>query len=196
MNQGYSPRGMEKVSFTSMAEGTKEDYELLEELEQPYLDALPDRLLEAVVALKDSFSGYQVTRYEHSLQSATRAHRDGRDEEYVVAALLHDIGDELAPYTHGEMMGAVLRPYIRPEVVWVVEKHGLFQAYYYAHHSGGDRNARDKYRDHEWFDACAEFCERYDQNCFDPEYESLPLGFFEPMVRRVFAEPRYLDEDA
>jgi predicted HD phosphohydrolase len=187
---------MEKVSFTSMAEGTKEDYELLEELEQPYLDALPDRLLEAVVALKDSFSGYQVTRYEHSLQSATRAHRDGRDEEYVVAALLHDIGDELAPYTHGEMMGAVLRPYIRPEVVWVVEKHGLFQAYYYAHHSGGDRNARDKYRDHEWFDACAEFCERYDQNCFDPEYESLPLGFFEPMVRRVFAEPRYLDEDA
>jgi predicted HD phosphohydrolase len=191
MGTQESPR---TVGFTSMAEGTKEDYELLERLEQPYLDALPDRLLAALVALEDSFSGYQVSRYEHSLQSATRAHRDGRDEEYVVAALLHDIGDELAPYTHGEMTAAVMRPYVRPEVVWVVQHHGLFQSYYYAHHTGGDRNARDRYRDHEWFDACAEFCERYDQNCFDPAYESLPLDFFEPMVRRVFAEPRYLDE--
>ncbi|MBM3667217.1 MAG: HD domain-containing protein [Actinobacteria bacterium] len=179
-----------------MEDGTKEDYELLERLEQPYLEALPDRLLAAVVALKDSFSGYQVSRYEHSLQSATRAHRDGRDEEYVVAALLHDIGDELAPYTHGEMMGAVLRPYIRPEVVWAIEKHGLFQAYYYAHHSGGDRNARDRYRDHPCYDACVEFCERYDQNCFDPAYESEPLEFFEPMVRRVISEPpRYLPDE-
>lgn len=184
------------VSFTRMEDGTKEDYELLERLEQPYLEALPDRLLAAVVALKDSFSGYQVSRYEHSLQSATRAHRDGRDEEYVVAALLHDIGDELAPYTHGEMMGAVLRPYIRPEVVWAIEKHGLFQAYYYAHHSGGDRNARDRYRDHPCYDACVEFCERYDQNCFDPAYESEPLEFFEPMVRRVISEPpRYLPDE-
>ncbi len=188
---------MDAVGFTRMEDGTRQDYELLERLERPYLEALPDRLLAALLALKDSYSGYQVTRYEHSLQSATRAHRDGRDEEYVVAALLHDIGDELAPHTHGEMTGAVLRPFIRPEVVWVVEKHGLFQAYYYAHHFGEDRNARDRYRDHEWFDACAEFCERYDQNCFDPAYGSLPLEFFEPMVRRVFGEPRYLEgEDA
>jgi predicted HD phosphohydrolase len=185
---------MEAVGFTRMEDGTREDYELLDRLEQPYLESLPDRLLAALVALKDSFSGYQVTRYEHALQSATRAHRDGRDEEYVVAALLHDIGDELAPYTHGEMTAAVLRPYMRPEVVWVVQHHGLFQSYYYAHHTGGDRNARDRYRDHEWFDACAEFCERYDQNCFDPDYESLPLELFEPMLRRVFAEPRYLSD--
>ena len=93
------------------------------------------------------------------------------------------------------MMGAVLRPYVRPEVCWIVKQHGLFQSYYYAHHSGGDRNARDRYRDHEWYDACVEFCERYDQNCFDPAYESEPVETFEPMVRRVFAEPRYLDEE-
>ncbi len=187
---------LDTVRFTRMEDGTPEDYELLDRLEQPYLEALPDRILAAVEALKESFSGYQVSRYEHSLQSATRAERDGRDEEYVVAALVHDIGDELAPHTHGEMMGAVLRPFVRPEVCWIVRHHGLFQSYYYAHHTGGDRDARERYRDHEWFDACAEFCARYDQNCFDPAYESLPIEHFEPMVRRVFAEPRYLEAEA
>jgi predicted HD phosphohydrolase len=188
----YHPR-VETVGFTRMADGTAEDYALLDRYEEDYLTVLPDRMLEALGRLQTSFAGYQVTRYEHSLQSATRALRDGRDEEYVVAALLHDIGDELAPYTHGEMVAAVLKPYVRPELCWVVKHHGLFQMYYYAHHSGGDRNARDRYRAHEWFDACAEFCELYDQNCFDPAYDSLPVSEFEPMVRRVFSQVRYLD---
>ena len=183
---------VETVKFTSMADGTAEDYALLDRYEEEYVAVLPDRMMEALEKLRTSFAGYQVTRYEHSLQSATRALRDGRDEEYVVGALMHDVGDELAPYTHGEMVAAILKPYVRPEVCWIVKHHGLFQMYYYAHHSGGDRNARDRYRDHQWFDACAEFCERYDQNCFDPDYEPLPLDFFEPMVRRVFGRaPRY-----
>jgi len=184
---------VETVSFTRMADGTKADYDLLDRYEEVYVASLPDRLLAALDGLKDSYTGYQVTRYEHSLQSATRAHKDGRSEEYVVAALLHDIGDELAPYTHGEMTGAILRPYVSDEIRWVVTYHGLFQMYYYAHHSGGDRNARDRYTDHPHYDACVEFCELYDQNCFDPDYESLPVEFFEPIVRRVFAEPRYLN---
>jgi predicted HD phosphohydrolase len=184
---------VETVGFTRMADGTAEDYALLERLEGPFLASLPDRLLAALDGLKTSLAGYQVSRYEHSLQSATRAHRDGRDEEYVVAALLHDIGDELAPYTHGEMTAAVLRPYVAPEICWVIKHHGLFQMYYYAHHTGGDRDARERYRGHPWFDACAEFCELYDQNCFDPDFDSLPVETFEPMLRRVFAEPRYLD---
>jgi predicted HD phosphohydrolase len=186
-------RRVETVKFTSMADGTAEDYALLDRYEEEYVAVLPDRMMEALDKLRTSFAGYQVTRYEHSLQSATRALRDGRDEEYVVGALLHDIGDELAPYTHGEMVAAILKPYVRPEVCWIVKHHGLFQMYYYAHHSGGDRNARDRYRDHQWFDACAEFCERYDQNCFDPDYDSLPASEFEPMVRRVFSQVRYLD---
>lgn len=183
---------MQTVSFTRMADGTKEDYEFLARLEEAYIKELPDRLLQALAALKDSFSGYQVTRYEHSLQSATRAYRDGRGEEYVGAALLHDIGDVLAPYTHGEMVAAILKPFVSEEICWVVKYHGLFQMVYYAHHSGGDRFARDRFRDHPYYDACVEFCEKYDQNCFDPGYDSLPVEFFEPMVRRVFAEPRYL----
>lgn len=183
---------MQRVSFTRMADGTREDYELLGRLEEEYIKELPDRLLQALDALKSSLSGYQVSRYEHSLQSATRAYRDSRGEEYVVAALLHDIGDVLAPYTHGEMVAAILKPFVSEEVCWVVKYHGLFQMYYYAHHNGGDRHARDRFKDHPYYDACAEFCEKYDQNCFDPAYDSLPVEFFEPMVRRVFAEPRYL----
>jgi predicted HD phosphohydrolase len=187
---------VQTVGFTRMADGTREDYDLLARYEDEYVTTLPDRLLEALERLRTSLAGYQVTRYEHSLQSATRALRDGRDEEYVVAALLHDIGDDLAPYTHGEMVAAILRPYVRPEVTWIVEHHGAFQLLYYGHHTGDDPNTRERWRGHRWFDACAEFCELYDQNCFDPSYESLPVEHFEPMVRRVFSHVRYLGDDA
>lgn len=184
---------MNTVSFTRMSEGTPEDYELLNRLEQDYLGNLPDRLLAAVAALEHSFGGYQVSRCEHSLQSATRAQRDDRSEEYVAAALLHDIGDELAPYTHGEMVAAILRPYIEPRICWIVKHHGVFQQFHYGEASGEDPDARERHRGHEWFDDCAEFCALYDQNCFDPAYDSEPLEHFEPVVRRVFAEPRYLE---
>jgi len=181
---------MHTVGFTRMADGTKADYDLLAGYEAAFAAGLADRILRALGELKSSTEGYQISRFGHSLQTATRAHRDGRDEEYVVMALLHDIGDALAPFTHSELIGAVLRPFVRPEVCWIARHHGLFQLYYYAHHTGGDRNARDAYRGHEWFDACTEFCEKYDQESFDPAYENLPIEFFEPMVRRVFAEPR------
>ncbi|WP_088319240.1 HD domain-containing protein [Kineosporia sp. R_H_3] len=185
---------METVSFTAMADGTQEDYALLKKHEDGFVAALPDRLLEALDALRSSLGGYRITRLEHSLQAATRAERDGRDEEYVVAALLHDIGDDLAPYTHGELAAAVLKPYVRPELTWVVKHHGVFQLFYYGHHVGADRNARDRFRDSPHFDACAEFCEKYDQNCFDPDYDTLPVEHFEPVLRRVVAAPRYLQE--
>jgi predicted HD phosphohydrolase len=177
-----------------MADGTREDYELLDRLESEYIRRLPDRLLDAVQGLEHSFGGYQVSRCEHSLQSATRARRDGRSDEYVAAALVHDIGDELAPYTHGEMVAAILRPYVEPRICWVIAHHGVFQQYYYGRQTGEDPDARERYRDHRWFDDCAEFCELYDQNCFDPGYDSLPLEAFEPIVRKVFAEPCYLGQ--
>jgi predicted HD phosphohydrolase len=183
----------ETVSFTAMADGTVADYELLARREAEYVAALPDRLLVALEALADSFPGYQVSRLEHSLQSATRAYDDGRDEEYVVAALLHDIGDSLAPHTHGEMTAAILAPYVSEKLCWIVRHHGAFQQFYSGRHTGDDPNARDRWRDHPWFDDCVEFCERYDQNCFDPAFESRPLELFAPMVRRVFAAPRHLD---
>lgn len=193
MLPGMNAPDHETVSFTAMADGTKADYELLDRMEARFCETLPDRLLAALRELDNSFSGYQISRYEHSLQSATRALRDGRDDEYVTMALLHDLGDALAPHTHSEFSGAVLRPFVRPELHFIASHHGAFQVYYYGqHYDGLDRNLRDRWRDHEYYDACVEFCERYDQNCFDPGYESEPLETFEPIVRRVCSQPRYL----
>jgi len=184
------------VSFRQMQDGTKEDYELLDEAEKRYALGLADRVLESLAKLDHSLEGYPVSRLGHSLQAATRALRDDADEEMVVAALIHDVGDELAPYNHAEVAAAILRPYVRPEVSWIVSHHGLFQNYYYVHHFGGDRNARERLREHPWYEACVHFCAAWDQSSFDPDYPSEPLATFEPLVRRIFArpphDPRYL----
>ncbi len=182
------------VSFTSMAAGTRKDYELLERLEAEFAASTADRVLGQLRRLAGSLAGYRVDRLEHSLQSATRAYRDNADEEMVVAALLHDIGDLLAPHNHSEMAAAVLRPYVSERTYWVVRQHGLFQTYYYAHHVGGDRNARDRYIDHPYYQDAVDFCHKWDQASFDPDYESLPLEFFEPMARRVFAREPFSAE--
>ena len=184
------------VSFTSMATGVQEDYDLLERLESEFSAGTADRVLEQLKGLSGSLAGYQVDRLEHSLQSATRAYHDGAEEEMVVAALLHDVGDLLAPENHSEMAAAVLRPYVSERTYWIVRHHGLFQSYYFAHFRGGDRNARDRYKDHPWYQDAVDFCHRWDQPAFDPAYESLDLEFFEPMVRRVFARtPFSLSDD-
>ena len=179
------------VAFTAMAEGSREDYELLSRLEEEFAAGTADRVLEQLRRLAGSLGGYRVDRLEHSLQSATRAYRDGADEEMVVAALLHDAGDLLAPHNHSELAAAILRPYVSERTYWIVRHHGLFQSYYYAHHLGGDRHARDQYRSHPWYQAAIDFCHRWDQPSFDPAYPSLPLAFFEPMVRRIFARPPF-----
>ena len=176
-----------KVSFTRMADGTREDYELLDRLEEEFAAGTADRVLAHLRDLAGSLSGYQVDRLEHSLQTATHAHRDGAEEEMVVAALLHDIDDLLAPHSHGELAALLLRPFVTGRTHWIVKHHGLFQYYYYGHHVGGDRNGRDRFRDHPWYQDAVDFCHRWDQCAFDPDYESLPLEFFEPVVRRIFA---------
>ena len=182
------------VEFTEMKHGTKEDYELLHELEKPFHAMTPDRILQELRRQGEAtLEGYKITRLDHGLQSATRAYREGADIDWVVGALLHDIGDGLAPQNHARMSAEVQRPFVREEVAWVIEHHGIFQMLYYGHHYGWDRNARDRYRDHPSFDACAEFCERWDQSSFDPEYDAESLEFFEPMVREVFTRKAYDD---
>ena len=166
---------MKKVSFTEMKKGTKEDYLLLDKNEKDFAKKTADRILKFLSSLTETLEGYQVSRLEHSLQSATRALHAGESEEMIVAALLHDIGDELAPMNHSEYAASILKPYVSEKTHWIVEKHGEFQAYYYAHHLGGNRNKRDKYKGHKYFDACVNFCEKYDQCSFDPNYESYPL---------------------
>jgi predicted HD phosphohydrolase len=181
---GIVPR---PVAFTRMQDGSPEEFATVKLAERAQKAALPGRILEALSAVQEEgVGGYQVSRLEHSLQSASRAFRADEELDYVVAALIHDIGDILAPYSHGQLAAAVIRPFVSPRIAWILEHHPVFSMYYYAHFIGGDRNARDKYRGHEWFGDAVFFCERYDENCFDPEYDALPLEHFAPMVREVF----------
>jgi predicted HD phosphohydrolase len=177
---------IDRVSFTRMKDGTREDYEFLTEHEIEYTKGTADRLLTALVSLDEGLSGYQITRLGHSLQSATRAERDGADIDWVVSALLHDIGDIFAPYNHDEYAATILRPFVREQCAWVVEKHGDFQMLYYGHHVGGNQHKRDKWAGYMYFDDCAEFCERWDQSSFDPDYDTLPLEHFADRVRKFF----------
>ncbi len=177
---------MDKVEFIQMKDGTYEEYQFLHKLEAQYILGLPERLLKSVENLGGTLQGYQISRLEHSLQSATRAEADGADKEMIVAALLHDIGDELAPQNHSQMAASVLRPYVRAEVAWVIEMHGLFQMQYYAHHYNLDDKGHLAYKDHPWFDSAQRFVELYDQAAFDPNYPSKPLSYFAPMVREIF----------
>ncbi|WP_432201499.1 HD domain-containing protein [Erythrobacter sp. W53] len=178
-----------RAKFTEMKEGTAEDWAIIGGEYREFAKDLPDRVLDHLRLLDGDFGGFPVDRLEHSLQTATRAHRDGRSEQYVVMALLHDIGDTLGSYNHPEVAAAILKPFVTEELHWICQNHGAFQGYYYFHHLGMDRNLRDKYAGNPYYDACAEFCEKYDQAAFDPEYDSEPLEFFEPMVRRVMAQP-------
>ena len=182
---------MKKVSFTEMKKGTKEDYLFLDKHEKDFANKTAERILKFMSNLTETLEGYQISRLEHSLQSATRAYKNKESEEMVVAALLHDIGDELAPMNHSEYAAAILKPYVSEKTHWIIEKHGEFQMYYYAHHLGGNRNKRDKYKGHRFYQATIDFCEKYDQSSFDPNYKSLPLEFFRPMVKKIFSRKPY-----
>jgi len=182
---------MKKVSFTEMKDGTKEEYIFLDKNEKDFADKTADRILNFMSNLTETLEGYQVSRLEHSLQSATRAYRNNETEEMIVATLLHDIGDELAPFNHSEYAASIIKPYVSKKTHWIIEKHGEFQMFYYAHHLGGEKNKRDKYKNHEYYQAAIDFCEKYDQNSFDPNYKSLPLEFFKPMVKKIFSRKPY-----
>lgn len=174
-----------------MRDGTPEDWAVIAREFGAYARELPDRVLTHLKLLDGDFGGFPVDRLTHCLQTATLAHRDGQDEEYVVCALLHDIGDTLGSYNHADVAAVILQPFVSEENHWMVAHHGIFQGYYFFHHLGMDRNLRERFKDQtELYRRTAHFCERYDAAAFDPEAETLPLQFFEPMVRRVFAAPK------
>lgn len=177
---------VETVAFTAMDHGTREEYDLIFAHEEQNAAGQADRVL-SWLAMMEGESPYRISRLDHCLQSATRAEADGADEETVVCVLLHDIGDVLAPANHSQVAAALLRPYVSEKNHWIVEHHGLFQGYYWMHHYDKDRNARDRLSDHPWYQDCVDFCERWDQCSFDPDYPSKPLAYFEPMVRRLFS---------
>jgi predicted HD phosphohydrolase len=179
-----------RATFTRMQDSTREDWQLIGGEFMQFASGLPERVIKHLQILEGDYGGFPVDRYTHSLQTATRALRDGRDEEYVVCALLHDIGDTLGSFNHPDIAAAILKPFVAEENHWMVQNHGIFQGHYFFHHIGLDRNLRDNFRNHPSYERAAEFCELYDNPAFDPKAETLPIGEFEPMLRRVMREPR------
>ncbi len=176
-----------RAKFIAMVDGDQEDWKAIGRHMGPFQRDLPNRVLAHLRLLEGDCGGYAVDRMEHSLQTATRAHQAGQDEEYVVCALLHDIGDTLGSANHADVAAAILKPYVSEENHWMVEQHGVFQGYYFFEYLGLDRDMREQYRGHPYFERTAQFCHLYDQNAFDPTFQSMPLKAFEPMVGRVFS---------
>jgi predicted HD phosphohydrolase len=179
-----------RAAYTRMDEATQEDWAIIASHYVPFARKTADRVLDHLRLLDGDYGGFPVDRLQHSLQCATRAHRDGRPDSYVAMALIHDIGDTLGTYNHPDIGAAIIKPFVSDEEHWICEQHGIFQGYYYFHFLGADRDAREKHRGHDWFEPCAEFCAKYDQTAFDPHYDSAPLSFFEPIIQRVFERPR------
>jgi predicted HD phosphohydrolase len=181
---------MKRASFKSMETSTAADWQIIREESAPFQRALPDRLIAHLKLLEGDYGGFPVDRYTHSLQTATRALKAGRDHEYVVCALLHDIGDTLGPANHFDIAAAILKPFVSEENLWMVQNHGIFQGYYFFHHLGLDRNLRDQFAGHPHYARTEEFCALFDNPAFDPKAETLPISEFEPALRNVFAKPK------
>ncbi|MEO0879109.1 MAG: phosphohydrolase [Pseudomonadota bacterium] len=179
-----------RAKFNAMTEGTQEDWQIIASQYLPFAATGGKRVLEHLKLLAGDYGGFKVDRLTHCLQTATRAHRDGRDDEYTVCALLHDIGDTLGAYNHPDIAAAILKPFVSEANHWMVAHHGIFQGYYYFHYLGMDRDQRDELKDHPHFDYTAEFCAKYDQKSFDPDYDTMPLEAFEPMVMTLFQAPK------
>ena len=176
----------QRASFARMDQGSAEDWAIIGAHNGAFATGLADRVLAHLALLKEDSGGFAVDRFEHSLQTAARAENDGRDEEYVLCALLHDIGDTLAPYTHPAIAAGIVKPFVSPANHWMVEHHGIFQGYYFWHHIGMDRNTRDQFSGHEYYEYTEEFCAKYDQAAFDPAYTSPDLAHYEPLIRKFF----------
>lgn len=178
-----------RARFRNFEESSQEDWSIIAGHFRQFAAGLPDRVLAHLKLLDGDYGGFPIDRLQHSLQTATRAYRDGRGESYVVMALLHDIGDTLGAYNHPDIAAAIVQPFVSDEEHWICARHGEFQGYYYFHFLGSDRNAREAFRGHPHFEACEEFCLKYDQAAFDPDYDTEPLSVFEPMLRRVLSRP-------
>lgn len=179
-----------RANFTSMQDSTQQDWQIIGGEFIQFAKALPQRIIQHLQLLEGDYGGFPVDRYTHSLQTATRALQDGRDEEYVVCALLHDIGDTLGSFNHPDIAAAILKPFVSEANHWMVQHHGIFQGHYFFHHIGMDRNMREQFRSSPFFERTAEFCALYDNPAFDAKALTLPISEFEPMLQRVFAQPR------
>ena len=179
-----------KTNFTSFDQSSKEDWGIIIKEQMPFAAALPDRILAHMQLLEGDYGGFPIDRLQHCLQTAERAAEAGEDDEYVVCALLHDIGDTLGSYNHADVAAAILQPFVSEANHWMIKHHAIFQGYNFFHHIGLDRNMRDQFQGQEYFEYTARFVEKYDNPAFDSSRPQLSLDTFAPMVRAVMAQPK------
>jgi predicted HD phosphohydrolase len=179
-------------TFTRMDESTAEQWAVIGKETVEHQDRVANRTLEMLRSLAEITDGFAVDQLTHSLQTATRAERAGADPEVVFASLLHDIGKAVSVPNHPEIAAAIIKPYVRADVYHMIRAHQDFQGRHYYHHFGGDADAREKYRCEPWFALAERFADEWDQVAFDPDYDTLPLEHFEPLVRERMARPQSL----
>jgi predicted HD phosphohydrolase len=175
-----------RATFKSIEESTKEEWANIMVCLQDTQAMVSTRVIEQMKLLEHDHGGFPVSRLEHCLQTATRAEKDGRDAEYIVCALIHDIGDNLAPFNHPEIAAGIVKPVVSEANWWMVKHHGIFQGYYFWDHIGLDKNAREEFRGNQYFEYTEEFCAKYDGPGFDSDYVSAPLSYFEPLIHDLF----------
>jgi predicted HD phosphohydrolase len=178
-----------RAGFTAMSESTAADWQIIAGHQANFMVGLPDRVLTHLRLLDGDFGGFAVDRLTHSLQTASRAEKAGRDDAYVLCALMHDIGDTLGTFNHADIGAAIIKPFVGEDLHWMVEHHAEFQGYYFFQHIGLDPDVRERYRRHPQFDLTAEFCAEFDSPAFDPAYPTPALEHFEPLVRSMMASP-------
>ena len=189
MHDATATNSENRATFHDMAQSTQADWSTIMESAKAYSPQGGKRVLDHLKLLDGDFGGFAIDRLTHCRQTATRAYRDGREEDYVVMALIHDIGDTLGAYNHPDIAAAIIKPFVSEELHWITQHHGIFQGVNFFHHIGLDRDMREKFRGHEHFAACEEFIDKYDCPAFDPNYDTAPLEFFEPMVMKLFSYP-------
>ena len=179
-----------QATFTKMSQSTAEDWQIIMPEQLAFFKKLPDRILSHMELLNGDYGGFAIDRLQHSLQTAQRAADAGEDDEYIVCALLHDIGDTLGSANHADVAAAILQPFVSEENHWMIKHHAIFQGYNFFHFLDADRNMRDEFRGSDNFKRTARFIAKYDDPAFDPSMPKLELSLFEPQLRRVFAEPK------
>ncbi|MGK0375754.1 MAG: putative HD phosphohydrolase [Arenicella sp.] len=180
---------MMQANFNKMSESTAEDWRSIMGEQMAFFTKLPDRILAHMQLLDEDYGGFPVDRLQHSLQTAELAAEAGEDDQYVVCALLHDIGDTLGSTNHADVAAAILEPFISEENLWMIKHHAIVQGYNFFHHLGLERNMREQFKDHPHYQRTLRFVNKYDDLAFDVSKPKLSLKHFEPMVREVFAKP-------
>jgi len=178
-------------SFRRMDESTAEQWAHISERTMTNQGRVADRFLMLLESLSSISDGFITDQLTHCLQTATMAERAGADDEVIFGSLCHDIGKAISVPNHGAISAEMIKPYVRDDVYQSIKNHQDFQGKHYYHHFDVPTSLRDRFAGESWFALCEEFTDDWDQQAFDPDYDTLPLSHFEPLIRELTARARF-----